>query len=132
MLFCNYRSGEDCCIKIDEDAVQFVNKSKFLGVILDSKLTFESHISYVVNKMAKLAGLFNKIKLKICKQTFMSLYYTFVYPYLMYCNTTWGSAAKVYLNKITVMQKRILRIMFNAKYRESTERLYNETSILNI
>ena len=132
MLFCNYRNVADFCIKIEDNIVQFVNETKFLGVLLDNRLSWESHINNVVGKMAKLAGLFNKLKFKINQKTFMTLYNTFVYPYLTYCDIVSGSTAKIHLNKITVVQKRILRIMCNAKFRDHTAVLYKNTSILEV
>jgi hypothetical protein len=39
------------------------------------------------------------------------LYFALVYPYLQYCITVWESTYSTYLNRIVVLQKRVLRII---------------------
>ena len=36
----------DPVLKLDNDPIQFVKEAKFLGLIWDTKLTFEPHIKY--------------------------------------------------------------------------------------
>ena len=132
MLFTNKNEPNNLIIKIEDTNIEFVTQTMFLGVILDNKLKWENHIHYITNKIAKVAGVFNKIKYNIFKKTFISLYYALVNPYLTYCNIIWGSTFKTHLNKLVIVQKRVLRIMFNRKYRDHTEMLFRESRILNI
>ena len=37
----------DPVLKLDNDHIQFVKEAKFLGLIWDTKLTFEPHIKYL-------------------------------------------------------------------------------------
>ena len=60
------------------------------------------------------------------------MYYTFVYPYLIYCNLIWGSAAKSHLQKLVLLQKRIIRIICKVGFRDHTEHLFKECKILKI
>ena len=39
-----------------------VNNTKFLGVIIDSKLNWSDHIRYIKNKISKSIGILTKIK----------------------------------------------------------------------
>ena len=39
------------------------------------------------------------------------LYYSLVYPYLNYATEVWGSADSTYLDKILILQKRIVRML---------------------
>ena len=43
----------DPILKLDNDPIQFVNEAKFLGLILDTKLTFEPHIEYLKARCKK-------------------------------------------------------------------------------
>ena len=132
IFFSNNPTVNGVSVTIGGTEVEFVDKIKFLGVIIDSKLQWRDHIDFITNKLAKIAGQFSKIKGKICRKTFVTLYYTFVYPLLIYGNIVWGKAAKVHLNKIHLMQKRIIRIIFNAKYLDHTEPLFQTASVLNV
>ena len=60
-------------------------KVKFLGVILDEKLKFNFHVKYIQNKISKSTGIINRIKENVPLTVLKSLYYSFVYPYLIYC-----------------------------------------------
>ena len=41
----------------------------------------------------------------------MNLYYSLVFPYLIYCNEIWGNASSVLLDPIIKIQKRCVRII---------------------
>ena len=51
---------------------------KFLGVILDSKLTWSSHIQRIRNKIAKSVGIICQAKKVLQKETLVTLYKTFI------------------------------------------------------
>lgn len=119
-------------IRIDATSVQFVNKTKFLGVILDNKLSWSNHISYIHSKISKGLGIIKKVRNILNKSTLTQLYYTFLYPYLSYCNIIWGRAAKIYINQLLLLQKRAVRIICNAAYLAHTDQLFAECKILTI
>ena len=62
--------------------------------------------------------------------TCKTLYYSFIYPYLIYCNQVWGCATKTALKRIVTLQKKVLRIICFAPFNSHTERLFKELSIL--
>ena len=47
MHFCPDKKCIDPVLKLDNDPIQFVKEAKFLGLIWDTKLTFEAHIKYL-------------------------------------------------------------------------------------
>ena len=47
MHFCPDKKCMDPVLKLDNDPIQFVKEAKFLGLIWDTKLTFEPHIKYL-------------------------------------------------------------------------------------
>ena len=47
MHFCPDKKCMDPVLKLDNDPIQFLNETKFLGFIWDTKLTFEPHIMYL-------------------------------------------------------------------------------------
>ena len=61
----------------------------------------------------------------LLRDTLLQLYYIFVYPYNVYCNIIWGSAAKTNLSKIFILQKKIIRIMHNLGVREHTQSFFS-------
>ena len=104
----------------------------FLGVQLDDKLKFNFHISYICNKVSKSIGILSKLKFCVPHSTVKSLYYSFVYSYLTYCNLIWGSTYACHLRPLVVIQKRIIRIMNNLGYRDHTNDFFYNDSILKV
>ena len=46
---------------MQRNVVECVTKTKFLGVIIDNKLKWNNHITYVKSKISKTIGLFYKM-----------------------------------------------------------------------
>ena len=44
------------------ELIQRVDTTKFLGVLIDSNLTFKYHIDQIANKVAKSIGVMNRLK----------------------------------------------------------------------
>jgi len=63
------------------------------------------------------------------KYALQTMYYTMIYPYFYYCNIVCASTYPSRLAKITVPQKRIIRIIFGCKYRDYTSNYFKELHI---
>ena len=79
------------------------------------------HIQYIKNKVSKSVGILCKVQKYLDQQTLHNLYYTFVYPYLIYGVEIWGNACNVYLDPLVKLQKKCLRIITFSSYLEHTE-----------
>ena len=71
---------------------------KLLGVTLDSKLTFETHLRNVSRGISQKLGILRKSK-KIYKDDdiLRKCFFSFVLPHFEYCSTVWSSAADSHL-----------------------------------
>ena len=74
-----------------------VEDCKFLGVLLDNKFNWKKHTKYVANKIAKSIGIISKTKKYLTQKSTLSLYYSFIYPMMLYCNLAWGSTSQANL-----------------------------------
>ena len=54
--------GEEPKINTENRDIEFVYKTKFLGVVTDSKLNWRYHISYIANRISKNIGIIVKVK----------------------------------------------------------------------
>jgi hypothetical protein len=109
-----------------------VNQTKFLGVILDNGLTWKQHILYISKKVSKSVGILSRARKFLNKKTLTQLYFSFLYPYLTYCNIIWGNAPDYILWPIFRAQKRAIRIINNIGYRNSTRNAFKELRILRL
>ena len=111
-------------LQIDGEALAEVNKSKFLGVIIDNKLSWKDHISFVCRKVARGIGVIIKARKVLHSESMKCLYYSFIYPYMIYCNQVWGSACKTNIEPLLILQKRVMRIILGVHPRSPSEPLF--------
>ena len=71
-------------------------------------------------------------KEKLYKSTLISLYYSFAYPYSIYCNHVWGQNCPSCLEIISLIQKKLVRIITCSPFRAHTEPLYSADKFLNV
>ena len=119
-------------ICIDQHVISFVHSVKFLGVIIDEKLNWKEHIDHVSCKIAKAVGAINRIKTIVPYNVLVSLYNTMILPHISYCNIVWGNCAKTHLNRILVLQKRAIRIIFNLQPLSHTAPYFRKMNCLTI
>ena len=102
------KRANDIDIKIYGTIIQRVYVTKFLGVQIDAHLTCRSHIDSTCSKSSKCVGILAKARKKLNKSSLINLYYSFVYPYLIYCNHAWGNNYTTSLDKLHLVQKKNL------------------------
>ena len=115
---------------MDKTNLREVECIKYLGVILDNKLSWIQHISYVKNKISKGIGIMYKARNYINKKALIGLYHSYIYPYFIYCIESWGNASNCHLDPLFVIQKRILRILTFSSYDVPSDLLLKHTNIL--
>jgi hypothetical protein len=109
-----------------------VDHTKFLGVNIDSKLTWDKHISMVKSKVARGIGIICKARHLLGIKSLVTLYYSLIYSHFTYCIEVWGSASAIYINTLFKLQKKIIRIMKFASYKVSSKPLFNELKLLTL
>ena len=127
-----HMSGVADSIVMDNTILAKTSSLKYLGVIVDHKLNWIEHISYVRNKVSKGIGIMYKARRFLNKKSLLSLYHSYIYPYLIYCIEVWGCAAPSHLHSLFLLQKKIVRIMTFAPYLAHTEPIFNSLELLPV
>ena len=110
--------------------VDRVETTKFVGLHLDSSFKWLTHINNVKNKISKGMGIIYKARKLLNKPSLVTLYYSFIYPHLMYCVEAWGNSAVTYMDSLIKVQNRVVRIITSSSFYASAGPLYEELSIL--
>ena len=100
-------------ILINKKAIQQVQYVKYLGVLIDSQLTFAQHISSVVKKVSRVTGLMYRIRGCVNNQTLKMIYYSLIYSYLLYGLPIWGNADDTHISPLYTLQKKAIRLILN-------------------
>ena len=110
--------------------LEFREFVKYLGVLIDYKLSWNNHIDTILLKISRTVGLLLKLRHFVPFSTLISIYHSLIAPCLRYGLIAWGQASKSQLNKLLVLQKRALRFIHFAKPRDHAIPLYINTKIL--
>ena len=122
----------NCDIRLGAMTLKQVNFTKFLGIIIDDKLTFTNHIAYIKNKISKGMGIILRARKFLNKSVLVNLYNTFVFPYLTCCIEVWGTSCASRLYPLCKLQNKIVRIITFSSYYTSSTPLYKQLCILPI
>ena len=117
-------------VVIDNHELTQVNSAKYLGVIIDHKLNWIEHISYVKSKISKGIGIMYKARQFFTKKALLMLYHAYIFPYMTYCIEVWGCASQTQLNCLFLLQKKIIKIMSFSHYLAHTNLLFLPMEVL--
>ncbi|GBO08824.1 RNA-directed DNA polymerase from mobile element jockey [Araneus ventricosus] len=99
-------------IKIKNKIIPWSQQAKYLGIILDNKLTWQSHISSIKTKFRNVTRKLYPLIARDSdmKRKYKILIYTAILrPIITYGCPIWGSAAKSNINKLEVLENNIIR-----------------------
>ena len=65
--------------------IENVDHAKYIGVTLDSSLTFKHHIENICNKLSSYFRIFYYLRDKIPAYFARQIYYATVYHHIIYC-----------------------------------------------
>jgi hypothetical protein len=129
MLFhTTHRNIPNIVIEIDGVSIQFVREFNYLGIYFDCNITWKTHIKHIFNKISRTSGVLTKLKQYLPTEALKLLYNSLIFPYLNYGLLAWGTSA----GKLYKLQKKVIRIIANAKYNAHTQPLFKKHEILTI
>lgn len=108
--------------------VQTVLDVKLLGFKLDSSLTWSSHVDLTCSKMAKGVFALRQLKPLVSKDGLKECYYAYVHSIMSYGIILWGCSSDN--ERVLKMQKRALRVLVGAAYRDSCRDYFRQQGIL--
>lgn len=94
-----------------------VTEVRDLGVIHDTKLTYNKHLDYIINKANRSLGFIRRVSSEFTNiKTIKILYCSYVRSSLEYCSQVWNPQYHIYINRLESIQKRFIRyIQFKCK-----------------
>lgn len=100
----------------------------FLGTLIDNRLAWCEQIDIVCKKLNKAFYAILKMKENVDKGVIKIMYYALAYSHMSYNVMLWGRASKAI--RVFVAQKKIIRLMYNMKPRQSCREIFKKENIL--
>ena len=132
MLFSNSLDSLPGNISFGTTPLEEVSSFKFLGVCVDNKLSWKSHIDNICKTVSRNIGVMSRLKYYLPSSALLTLYFSLILPYLNYGILAWGNTYHTLLDKLFLLQKKAIRTVFNLHIREHTDPLFFYHKILKI
>ena len=103
-------------ISIDNNLVSRVPSNKCLGVLLDEKLAFETHIEYICKKACAGIGALRRIRPVVPLCPLLTLYRSLIQSCFDYWSPLWDTCGKQLKDKLQKIQNRAGRVIKGSSY----------------
>ena len=105
----------DFCITARNKTLGRVYKFKYLGVVLDSCLSWNDHIDLISTKISSQLGMLRKAHKVIPREACITLYDSMILPLFDYCSAVWGGCVKTNRDYLDKLQRRAVSIFKGCK-----------------
>lgn len=116
---------------LNGEELELVTQFKYLGVVLDSNLTFKKHIKKVTNTIKFNMQNFKQIRPFISTDAAKSYLHCMIFSHIDYCFTVWSFAAVTALKPIEQVYKRSIKIFDRKPFSHHICSLLDKYKFLN-
>lgn len=119
-------------VKIDDKEIEQVTEVKLLGVLIDSRMTWTSHINEMVKKMGRGMAAIKYCRKYLPGYLVKQLMQAIVLSQMDYCSVVWSNTSENNLNKLQVVLNKAARIVLNCSYRTRVSEMLNTLNWLSV
>ena len=119
-------------VKFKQSLLKRKNSLKYLCVHLDCELNWKTHINKISKKLSKTCGMIFKLRHYVPKSTLKLVYYSLFHSTLQYSLLNWGRASKSHLQKLRILQNKIIRASLFCPRKYPTFLLYSRFGVLQL
>ena len=123
------KKAKDTIIKVASVPLQIVPTYKYLGITLDSTLTFNYHVKSVANVVSYKINLLAKIRKFLSEKVALKIYKSMILPYFDYGDVIYNTASQEGLDKLQRLQNRGLKVCKKLNIRYGTNDLHRVTEM---
>ena len=112
--------------KIHDHILEQVNCAKYLGIYIDSKLAFNTHVDATVKRANSTRAFLARNIPRCCREVKQMAYTTYIRPTVEYASPVWDPHTKHNTHKIEMMHRSCARYVTG-----NFDRTSSVTSLLN-
>ena len=128
----NSSLSHNVALSINGNPIPQTTVTKFLGVFVDSSLSFKHHISQLSSTVSRQTSMLHRASLLLSADMMKMLYNAFVFPYLNYCCSVWGNTFKSHLKSLKRSQNRAVKATYCLPRLYPSTDLYRDTGTIDI
>ena len=113
-------------VHFDGEKIDVVDEFKYLRLIIDSNLTWKSHVNSLASKISPTIGVIRKIRYLVTKKVLMQLYYSYIHSQLIYCLPVWASCPIKLRMKLQRLQSKVIKYIDFKPTLTPTVELYSQ------
>ena len=113
LMFMGLNQDNKLCLEINEKIIPSTNQVKLLGITIDAKLKFDTHVESLCVKANRSVSAFSRVARYLQQPQKRLLYNSFVMSNFKYCPLIWMFCGKGANNKINKIHKRALSVLFD-------------------
>lgn len=125
-----YNAPSDMNVTFNNNLINQVDATRFLGLIIDKKLNWKPHIEGLSKRVSSLAYALHRLSSTVNTGALLTAYHGMVESILRYGLIFWGNSTNKDI--IFKLQKRCLRAMFKIKVTDSCRPLFFKHKILTL
>ena len=119
-------------VAINSTPIEVVKEAKYLGLVIDNKLTFGSHIEYLESKLSRAVGIISKLKHFFPSSVLLKLYYALFHSNILYGLLIWHNTYSTYTDKVSRLQNKATKLIANSKRTDKCAPIYKKLKILKL
>ena len=123
------KKAKNVIIRIGEVPLQIVPTYKYLGITLDSTLSFNYHVKSASTAISYKVNLLARIRKYLNEEVAMRIYKSMILPYFDYGDVIYNTAGQEGLDKLQRLQNRCLKICKGFNVRFCTKELHEITKM---
>ena len=123
------KKAKNSVVRVGDTPLQIVPTYKYLGVTLDSTLSFNCQVNSTLSMVVYKTNLLSKIRKFLNEKVALKIYKSMILPYFDYGDVIYNTASKEGLDRLQRLQNRCLKICKNVNMRFNTEELHRITKM---
>lgn len=134
MLITNKRKSTTTSetLHIENREIKKTSCVKYLGVLLDDKLSFIPQNEYIRAKLNKKLGLLRRISSKLTKESKLTFYKSIVAPHFDYCSSILFLLTDSQIADLQIIMNKFMRIILVANRETHIEDMLRSLNVLSV
>ena len=107
---------------------------KYLGVFIDSSMSWKSQIQFILTKIKRSVGILSKVRHYVDINVLCNLYYMYalIYPFLIYGIIAWGNTFSTTLQPLFILQKQAICLITFISFHEHSSPTFRKLNIIKL